>query len=315
LKELDDGSGADYVIDRILYNEKPFDKDGIPASSMLYFTNLDYHVTPNTLFYGYSEIEPIAHLSESNRIIDEVVLKEINRSLWAGNLIIYGETRDRAVMQDLVNKLDPAKPIGTNKTTKVESVQIQHELNNLVAERNENDKRILRALRVPSFLLGFEDVTNRATSSAVLHAWNVSELKSQRTWVNSILGPQWYDSLLMKFVGGEEAFNNLEYRFCHNFEEIIFDEFSDKADSVIKLFQAKIIPLEKALEILGFKDVLEEAQKLQDEMKAQQDEQNKMKMEVLKKGPMQKPETPEDKMMNAKLKAIEKIGDVLERAK
>lgn len=234
-------------------------KEDLLAEDLLYFTNLDYHVSPNTLHYGYSEIEGVAHISECNRMIDEMDLKEINRSLWAGFGLIKFKTKNDAEMESFISKFDPAIWTAINQDVDIEVHQIAHDLEKLVSERTENDKRIIRALGVPLFLMGYEDVPTRATAHEVLLGWRESVLEDQRTWLRDMLEPQWYDTLLMQELNVKDI-SEIKVKVKQVFEDITFESLKDKADALLPLYKAGIIPLDKLLKMLDMEDIVDEAQ-------------------------------------------------------
>lgn len=140
--------------------------DPLLAEEIIYFAHSDDHISPDTLYYGLSEIEPIQHISECNRLIDEEDAKEINRGLWAGfGLLRFPTNTTDSEMDDFISKFNPGLWSATSQAVTAEVHQIAHDLDKLINERRENDRRIMAALGVPSFLMGFEDITNRACYS------------------------------------------------------------------------------------------------------------------------------------------------------
>jgi len=53
---------------------------------------------------------------------------------------------------------------------------------------------------VPTFLVGKEDVTNRATTATIMDAWSKSKLEKERTWLRGIIEPQWNDRNLQRII-------------------------------------------------------------------------------------------------------------------
>jgi hypothetical protein len=241
-------------------------KEDLMAEDLLYFTNLDYHVSPNTLHYGYSEIEGVAHVSECNRMIDEMDLKEINRSLWAGFGLIRFKTKNEAEMEAFISKFDPAIWTAINQDVDIEVRQIAHDLEKLVMERTENDKRIIRALGVPLFLMGYEDIPTRATAHEVLLGWRESVLEDQRTWLRDMLEPQWYDTLLMQELNIKDI-SEIKVKVKQEFEDITFETFKDKADALLPLYSEGILPLDKLLKMLDMEDIIQEVQANKEKLK------------------------------------------------
>lgn len=257
---------ATWKLEAVQYTELEKPDDFMPAEDIIYFTNADFHITPNSLYYGLSQIEPIAHVSETNRIIDELDLKEINASLWAGFGIMKFGTKNDAEISKIMRDFKPGRFLGTNLDVQVEVHQIAHDVDKLVEERNENTKRIAAALQMPSFLMGFEDVTNRATTVSILHAWEDSVLEDERTWLRDILEPQWYDTLTMIYFG-ENDLEKIEVKIKQEFESITLESRSETATAMLPLYLNGVIPIGKLLELLGMEDVKEQMEQEEEERK------------------------------------------------
>jgi hypothetical protein len=110
----------------------------------------------------------------------------------------------------------------------------------------------------------------------VLAAWKESVLEEERTWVNSILEPQWFDTLLAKILNIDN-FDELKAKMMLEFEDIALENLKDKVIAVLPLYEAGLIPANKVLEVLGFDDVIDQVNTMQQIMhKGQADLQNKM---------------------------------------
>jgi hypothetical protein len=274
--------------------------DPLRAEEIIYLTNFDFHISPDTLYYGLSQIEPIAHISEANRLIDEEDLKEANRTLWAQHgLIKFPPTVSAEKMDEFIENFYPGTWNATSEDVTVESHAIDIDLESLVVERNENDRRILRSFGVPAFLMGFEEITNRATSEQVLNAWRESELSDVRTWLQDQLEPQYFDSLI-KIRFPDLDLEELELKAKLEFQDITFEPLKDKAEAVVGLYQAGIIDLGKALEVLDMSDILEkmllEKQRKQELAQAiaqgQQEQQDQQQQQAAGRRPPLLPRSP-----------------------
>lgn len=247
----------------------------LDAADIVYFTNLDYHISPYTIHYGLSDIEPIAHISEVNRILNEEDLKETNVGMWAGyGLIKIPSFRNPAEVQSFLQQFQPGKWSAISQDITVEVHELSGDIGHLINERNENEKLILRALNVPSMILGFEDVQNYATAQEVMLAWKESVIEEERAWINQILEPQWFDTLLAKALNIEDI-TKLKFKMMLEFEDIAFENLKDKVLAVLPLYEAGLIPADKVLEFLGFDDVVDQLSDLNDiKQKGQQDMQD-----------------------------------------
>lgn len=246
-----------WAFERVQYLDLPRTDEWLEADEIIYFPHFNIHISPNTMWYGLSALESVAHVSEDNRLIDEEDLKELNRSLWAAFGLLKFETKNEAEISKFLDDFKPGTWTGTNIPVEAQIVQLATELRALVDERNENDRRILRGLGVPNMLVGFEDVQNRATAQNVLLAWKESVLTDERTWIRDIVEPQWLDSITA-IILNEKNPDKIPVKVKLEFEEILLETFADNAKILLQLYKEGVIPLEKLLKSIGFDDVIEE---------------------------------------------------------
>jgi hypothetical protein len=235
----------------------------LEADDIIYFTNCDYHVSPYTIFYGLSDIEPVAHISETNRILNEEDFKEMNYSQWSGfGLLKIPTIRNAAEISSFLNNFKPGRWTAISQDITAEVHEMQKDLASMLTERNENEKLILRQLAVPAAILGFEDIQNFATLQEVLSAWKESEIEEQRSWINSIVEPQWFDKLMCQILNIDDA-DELKAKIMFAFEDIALENLKDKSLAVIPLYEAGILPADRVLEYLGFDDVADQVKMMQ----------------------------------------------------
>ena len=286
-----------WVFRGVQYTEFQPPNDILLAEDILYFTNDDYHVSPNTMFYGLSAIEGLAHISESNRIMNEMDFKEMNRSLWAAFGILKFQTRNDAEIQAFLRDFVPGIWTATNQNVEIEVHKIATELRSLLDERELNNKEILRGLEIPAPLMGYEQVTNRSTLQWILGAWKESVLEDNRTWVRDMLEPQWYDTLVKAYlkIESEEEWFDLDVKIKQEFEDITFETLEDKVSALLPLFVYANLPITKLYETLNMDDIVEEVKQREEEMLRRQTElQNEENEQFTQQGfPSQdKPEQP-----------------------
>lgn len=242
------------------YNEFEPPDNVMEAKDLLYFTNLDYHVSPDTLYYGYSDIETIAHTSENNRLIDEIDVKEINRSLWASFGVVNFETKNDTEIQQFLRDYKPGTWIGTNLGIKVDVHDMNHDLKELMEERDKNEKRILRGVGLPVFMNGFEDVTNRATSLTVAQIWKEGDLEDDRSDLKDQINPQWCDTFVVNHleIKTDKELEELEVKIKMEFEDIAFETLGEKVEALVPLYNLGFIGPERFLKMVGLEDVADE---------------------------------------------------------
>jgi len=248
-----------WQLEGIRYTDYQEPEDILAAEDIVYFTNLDYNVSPNTLWYGYSSVEPVVDLGETNRLIDAIDIKEIIRGLYAGIGIVRFDTKNDAEIQKLVSSFNPGLLTVTNLPFTLQMEKLAHDLNQIIEARNHNDLRIMRGIEIPSPLMGFEDVTNRATLEQALIAWKESVLDFQRKWIQDTLDAQWYTTLVSILLN-EPDVEKLQVKVRQEFEDITFLSQKDRMIALLPAYQAGVIPLEKLLKELDMQDVIEQMQ-------------------------------------------------------
>ena len=268
----------------ITYNDRPdeqvqrvptgIDEDVIFADEIIYFTNLNYNITPDTLWYGYSEVEPIIHVSECNRQIDMTDLKEINAKLWgAYGIIKFLESKDPTAMSQWLKDFKPGTWMATDANIEVDLHELKSSLKDLIEERNENDLRILRAIGIPSFLAGFEAITNRATVKSILESWKVSTINPERAMLKNIIEPQWLNTLVAYYLGRKKM-PAIGVKIKQEFQDIVFENVKDNVESYLPLFEQGLITGYQLLRLVGLDYLADEAKAIQNKM-LQQTEQLK----------------------------------------
>lgn len=226
-------------------------------NDLVYFTRRDYNITPNTKGYGLSDIESIKDISETNRVYDEEDLKEIARMLWSGFVLFqFPSLNDQAQIQQFLDQLEPARPTAISTDVIAKVIDVAHDMDQIIEGRNQNDRRILRAQGLPSFSLGFEDVTNRATAQWILNAWKESYIEQERIWLAGIIEPQWLYYLWSKILKidpeklwDEDAIPSLSYY------EYDFETRGQKISAWLPVYQLGIINNIEFFEKIGDKEL------------------------------------------------------------
>lgn len=254
----------------------------IPADKMIYFTSDDFGISPNTLGMGLSAFEVIMDISETNRSIREMDIKELNRSLWAPFIIMKVNTKKRSVMQAVKNQLKVGVPFIHNLDATLEVHRIEQTPVGLLTEAKDNDHTIGRHVGVLTFMLGFEDFPNRSTAQSTLDAWTKSVLSKLRTWLRGIIEPQWIDRNLAKLKNIDvKVVSELPYKIKMDFETFTVQDLHNDAAAVDLLVNDNIIDTQKARDVMGMSDI-DERMAAQDAVKqAQQKIQTDLTMRQL----------------------------------
>lgn len=255
--------------------------DLLPADSLIYFANRDYHVSPGSLFYGLSELEGVIDGSDSKRIAKQEDIKEIMKSNWAPFLIMKFINPNISVtqMQEVVNGIAPGLPFAHKQDIATEIVNLQGDLKNITEAVDFLNRESLRELGVPAFIAGYEQIANYANSQQVLLAYKEIELEADRTWIKDVIQMQWLNKLFYQLLGINPEVDSPEVKLSYEFEDVSFETELDKINAALLLFDRQLIPGEKVLKIAGMEDMIEEYKLL----KEQKDQQRLQMLQQLQK--------------------------------
>jgi hypothetical protein len=274
------------------YADRPKEQP-LLAEEIIYFANQDYHISPDTLWYGLSRIETIVHVSETNQLLDEIDLKEGARSMWAGSGVIKfpPDTPDYLV-EEFVSGFYPGTWNATSQNVQIDTYNLKLDYVSLTNARNENDRRIIRGLGIPAFLVGFEQISNRATAEEVMISWHESELDSERTWIQTVLEPQWFDPLVEKRFPELIQLKNDPNRVLSgkasplriklDFTNISFETMKEKSEAVIPMFDRGLATPEKVMEIMRWQDQLPAVQAELAKREMEKQQESEMQFELQK---------------------------------
>lgn len=247
------------------------------AEDMIYFSgdNMDTAILPRIKYQGFSIIESMIDISETNILNNQTNIKEINRSLWAAFLVLKFLTKEPDNLDEFINNYEAGKPIATNADLETQVTTVGHDLDKLLEQRNNSDMKINRDGQVPDFLAGFPNVNNFATASIEYNAWINSIVRDKRTMLRNVIEPQWIDPLIMELKGlkTREELIDLDFKVKLDFENInIIDPISVNTNPIIQLRNQGFIDEETGLELLGLKYLIPKLQKIKEEREAKERE-------------------------------------------
>lgn len=197
-------------IGRVFYYEDTWELAGIEyldfkdvivePHRLIYGANKDYHISPRTLWHGYSILETVIDIAETNILNNQTNIKEINRRLWADFLILKYMGKKKSDITKFKDKWKPGMPIISNRDFEAQVIQMKSALKDLIEQQNQADKKIARNLNIPQLLAGFDDLQSQATAGGVLHAWLSSSLETRRTILRNIFEDQWINNVLKRLI-------------------------------------------------------------------------------------------------------------------
>lgn len=97
---------------------------------LIYCVNKDYHTSPRTLHNGYSILEPVIDIAETNALNRQTNIKEINKRLWVAMVIIKYMDKKKKDIDNFKRHYKPGMPIISNRDFEVQVEEIAHDLIN-----------------------------------------------------------------------------------------------------------------------------------------------------------------------------------------
>lgn len=169
--------------------EIPEEEKYIPISDLIYFVNDDGNIATNSQFIGISRLESIVNISQVKRIIMNQNIKEAAKSHYAGNLIAqFPAETEQPVMNNWIAQA--AKAAGRwfahKLTVGITQWKADTDLGQYKSLVELIDNAIIRAIGIPSALVGYESV-KYSNMEELLIAWREGELVFWRIWVKDIL--------------------------------------------------------------------------------------------------------------------------------
>lgn len=230
---------------------KPADEQpALDIENLIYFTHKDSGVIPNSHGYGMSALQPILSLSGANRRLNEKVFPELNTAAWAGTGIFKFTGMSSKQMNNFVKSILPSTWKATNQEIEYIPIKLEFDGKFLLDQRDSNVKHIATQLRIPSFLINFEDVTNRSIGDRVSNIWQQGDLEFARDELRDQLWESWYRRLMELYFPDSE-FLHLKAKIIIDFQSIDFSNFFEKAIAGGNLVQNNIFTIDEVRELLG----------------------------------------------------------------
>jgi hypothetical protein len=221
----------------------------IDISELIYFTRDDYNIIPDSYNYGTSRLVDAIAVSENKRRLTKKVLAEINQNQWAGLNVYEIAGMSGKDMQQFADTLKSGRNKITNQPIKVHSIAPQFDMSGNLEQLKQLTLELLMSMKVPSFLMNYEAVTNRATSQGVAHIWQQTVLEAERNWLRNVLWRYWYKPL-MEFFFPDERFLFMKVKVMLEFQSIEFSSLFEKSIAVNNLLASHIISIREAREML-----------------------------------------------------------------
>ena len=265
---------------------------------LIYYVNKDYHVSPRTIHNGYSILEPVIDIAETNALNRQTNIKEINKKLWAAFIIVKYKGKKKQDVENFKKYWRAGMPIIGNRDFEVQVEDVAHDLDKLIAQGLDADKKIARDLNIPIMLTGHDNEQAMATAGTVIHSWINFRLESVRTAFRNVFEKQWIEPVLIRLINRNEELDkflslipddeenyvksdkeakildpiDLPFKIKLQFANFTIDTFLDKIAGVKALVDSGIITKIMALEELDRKEYIPEMREVieQEELQFQE---------------------------------------------
>ena len=177
----------------IEYKDYPDEHRIIKVEDMIHYEANDYHITPNSRYFGLGDSEPVMHIAASLRVTNEIAIPEMRTQGWAPlDILQFPELGSQESLEAIKDQIKPGKRMILGKGSVVHTkVDLQGDLEKTLKSVEESTKDILRAYGVP-LVVAFQDEQNSATAGYALNQMKVSVFEKHRTKLRNVLEPQWY---------------------------------------------------------------------------------------------------------------------------
>jgi hypothetical protein len=232
----------------------------IDANNLLYFVRNNFQLMreEDLYWFGLSTLQPILSISEENRRINRIILPQLNQSAWASAGVWFAPNWTKQQRSNFLLSLKPGTHSAANQPgLDFKEIKLTHDYEGLLSQQDHAKKKILSMFGLPSFLMNFEDVTNRATSESVLSGFNESMIAAERSWISKILDQQWYPRLFSLFYPKDE-FIHMKLRMMIEFENITFESFLERAAAVAVLVEKGLFTNEEGRRMLKIQTAIDQ---------------------------------------------------------
>jgi hypothetical protein len=205
----------------------------IPTDQLIYGTRIEKR-------YGRSIIQTILSVSEQNRLMNDQDILEITKSRWAPSGLFISKTMSDEEMANFI--ADRKAGIDAGVRGEMDYIKLSNDADPkpLADLRKDNVRFMLIPLDVPSFMMKQEEITNRATSAAVLGGWRALTLENDRTEFRDIIWEQFYAPLIVLWMqaNGHKDFDMIDFnaKIGFVFQNLAFEDDKTQAE-VVDLLQ------------------------------------------------------------------------------
>ena len=178
----------------------------LKAEDIIHYEANDYHIVPNSRYFGRSTAEPTMYTAMSLRTTNEIALPEIRKQKWAPfHILQLPQIESQEKLDQIRDALQPGKTqvwgAGDIKIheLKLNDINLDQFHNSIVS----SEKDIFRSFGI-ALVFAFQDEQNRSTAQFSSNLMRVTKLTKIRTRLKNVLEPQWYERNLRALMKKRE---------------------------------------------------------------------------------------------------------------
>lgn len=256
------------------YNDYAKDKRILLTKDIVHYEVDDFHVTPNSLYYGTSAVESTMAIGERNRSTNEIAMPEIMKRMFAPLMLVKVKgSKTQARLDAIRDAWKSGKTVFYNSDIEIVVVALPHDLEKLRDTVDEGGKAIFRGGTVP-LGVGWQGDQNRSTFEGAMLQWYEGPLSFKRAHFANVFWRQYYKPQLeLMFaqrdleIGGAYNFlmqratrpnQRLPFKIVMEFKNVRTTGFLDTAAALAQFGDRRYLGRDQILQEAGFAKYIEE---------------------------------------------------------
>ena len=222
----------------IEYKDYKGDQRILKAEDIIHYEANDYHIVPNSRYFGRSTAEPTMYTAMSLRTTNEIALPEIRKQKWAPfHILQLPQIESQEKLDQIRDALQPGKTqvwgAGDIKIheLKLNDINLDQFHNSIVS----SEKDIFRSFGI-ALVFAFQDEQNRSTAQFSSNLMRVTKLTKIRTRLKNVLEPQWYERNLRALMKKrDKEVNQLQGDGLEQYEDTGVVNALERSTKILKI--------------------------------------------------------------------------------
>lgn len=209
----------------------------LKVEDIIHYEANDYHMVPNSRYFGRSTMEPTMYTAMSLRTANEIALPEIRKGKWAPFHILQIPGIES---QETLDKIRDSIQPGKSQVWGAGDIKLMDiRLNDVNLDQMHNSlensmKDVFRSAGI-ALVFAFQDEQNRATAQFSSNLMRVTKLTKIRTRLKNTLEPQWYERNLKALMKKNQRERGLQEPSLEQYKETGLVNALEQSARIIKI--------------------------------------------------------------------------------